>query len=394
MKILVLSYLYPSSIYPHYGLFVHNRMKAVSKYHEVRVINPVPWFPGCGYLERYKNFDKIPLKETIDGVEVYHPRFFVIPKFFKIIDAISYKIAVMPLVQEVHQSFDFDLVDLHWTYPDLPTGAAVKMKYAKKMLVTLRGKEAFHDHDAGLRKMVVKHFLKNADRVISLSLEMAAIAWEKGVARNKTSIIRNGVDTDGFFYIPKERAREKLSLPETSLIILGVGSLIHRKGFDRVLKALPEIRKVHPNAKFYIVGTQGPEGDYRKKLCQEIENLHLTDMVVFVGAVKNDNLVYWYNAADLFCLSSRGEGSPNVLTEALACGCPSITTDVGSAKEILVSDIMGKVVLNNSGGVSRGLVDMVGRDYNRNSIAELMKKYNWDWCANQVCTIYQQVCNG
>jgi len=394
VKILVLSYLYPNSIYPHYGIFVHNRLKAVSRYHEVKVINPVPWFPGCGYLERYKNYDKIPLKEAIDGVEVYHPRFFVIPRFLKIIDTITYMLAVMPLTKKVYKHFPFDLVDLHWTYPDLPTGVAIKKKYAKKMLVTLRGKEAFHLHDAGLRKMVVQRFLKYADHVISLSSEMTAIAWAKGVGRNKTTIIRNGVDTDAFFYIPKEKAREKLSLPNTSLIILGVGSLIRRKGFDRVLKALPEIMKEHPNAKFYIVGTQGPEGDYRKKLRQKITNLQLTDRVVFVGGVKNDSLVYWYNAADLFCLSSRGEGSPNVLTEALACGCPSITTDVGAAKEILVTDIMGKVVSNNSGGISRGLVDMVGMAYDRISIAALIKEYDWDWCANQVCTIYQQVCDG
>ena len=172
MKILALSYLYPNSLYPHYGIFVHNRLKAVSKYHEVKVINPIPWFPGCGRLARYKNYDKIPLEENIDGIDVYHPRFFVIPKLFKFIDAFTYKAAVMPLVEKIYKSYPFDLVDLHWTYPDLPTGTALKKKYRKKMVVTLRGKEAFHIGEGKVREILIRKNLGQADAVICLSGEL------------------------------------------------------------------------------------------------------------------------------------------------------------------------------------------------------------------------------
>ena len=93
---------------------------------------------------------------------------------------------------------------------------------------------------------------------------------------------------------------------------------------------------------FYIAGSEGPAGDFRKGLHNMIAQAGLENRVRFIGQVKNDELVYWYNAVDMFCLASRSEGSPNVLTEALACGCPSLSTDTGAVREILSKDFMGR----------------------------------------------------
>ena len=201
MKILALSYLYPNSQYPHYGIFVHNRLKAVSRYHEVKVINPIPWFPGCGRLSRYRNYNAIPAHEIIDGLEVFHPRFPIIPRFCKSLDALTYRAAVMPLAARLRQTYPFDLIDLHWTYPDLPTGTALKKKYGKKMVVTLRGKEAFHRGEGPIREALIRSHLLQADGVISLSRELQDMAVEVGVDSGRCHVIRNGVDTSKFYYI-------------------------------------------------------------------------------------------------------------------------------------------------------------------------------------------------
>ncbi len=389
MKILAISYLYPNSLYPHYGIFVHNRLKAVSKYYEVKVINPIPWFPGHGWLARYKNYDKIPLKENIDGLEVYHPRFLVIPKFFKFLDAFTYKAAVMPLIGKLYKSFPFDLVDLHWTYPDLPTGYAIKKKYNKKMLVTLRGKESFHIGEGLGRELLIKKHVLKADAVISLSQELQDMAVGFGVEEKRCHVIRNGVDTSAFYYIDKNESRRCLGLPPKETIILSVGSLNYRKGFDRIIKKLPDLLNMDTEFKLYIIGSEGPDGDYRKSIYRLIDKLNLKDKVFLKGTVGNSELVSWYNAADLFCLASRGEGSPNVLAEALACGCPAVATDVGAVNEILKEKFLGILVSNSTGGVGAGLRTAFEREWNRKKIFAYTRKFDWDWCAYQILPVYK-----
>lgn len=144
MKILVISYLFPNSLAPSLGIFVFNRLKHVNRYCKVVVINPIPWFPFSSKLERYKGFGEIPKVETIQGIKVYHPRFFIVPKYFKFIDAITFAAAVVPLALRLKKNgFAFDLIDLHWTYPDLLSGRLLSRLTRKKQLVTIRGKRHY-----------------------------------------------------------------------------------------------------------------------------------------------------------------------------------------------------------------------------------------------------------
>ena len=79
--------------------------------------------------------------------------------------------------------------------------------------------------------------------------------------------------------------------------------------------------------------------------------------------------MHWYNAADVFCLSSRSEGSPNVMMEALSCGCQVVATDVGSAAEVVCEDFLGTVVANDDTGLAAGLSLALARQYDRPRIA-------------------------
>ena len=142
-------------------------------------------------------------------------------------------------------------------------------------------------------------------------------------------IIRNSfliTCVEHFYYIPKKVARKKLGINQNERFIVSVGSLIRRKGFDLLIKSLATIVNKHTfsDIKLYIIGSEGPEGDFRDELYSLVDQLGLNEHIVFQGQVPNDELCLWYNSSDVFCLASRGEGSPNVLTEALACGCPAV----------------------------------------------------------------------
>ncbi|WP_259368045.1 glycosyltransferase [Colwellia sp. BRX8-9] len=385
-KIIAISYLFPNCNQPNHGIFVLNRLKAMSKYADITVINPIADSPLHKQISKFSHLQSIPELEIIEGIDVYHPRYFSIPGHLKSIEVLTYRRAVQRVLDEI--GYDFDLIDLHWTFPDLPCGYWLSKKINKPFHLTLRGMEAFHLQDSGLRKHIVAHYLKKTSKVISLSEEMARKADELSNTAERTVVIRNGVDTDKFYYLDQNECREKLSLKKNDKIILGVGALIHRKGFDLVIKGLEQVitTKGLENTKFYILGAQGPEGDYRKELNQFIEQHNLQDHVVFVGAVANSELITWYNAADVFCLSSRGEGSPNVLTEALACGTPAVATNVGSVPEIMASEAnLGFCVANeNKGEITDKLVKLLQTNHNRKQQAINFHKYTWDWCANEV----------
>ena len=390
IRILAISYLFPNSLYPNYGIFVLNRLKAVQKYCEVKVINPIPWFPFNGRLKRYRNYDQIPAKEVIAGVEVFHPRFFTIPRYLKILDAATFFLAVFPLALKISKIFPFDLIDVHWPYPDLPTGNLLARVFRRKQLITLRGREALFSHGRWLYKKIIVPLISRSDVAISLSQEMVDICVTDRVLPEKFRVIRNGVDTITFRYLEKTACREKLGLPQGERIVLSVGSLIHGKGFDRIIKAFPEVLREHPDASLYIAGSEGPAGADNRALTELVLRYSLEGKINFVGELKNHDLVLWYNAADVFCLASRGEGSPNVLSEALTCGCPSIATDVGSVSEILNNDSLGTVVSNDDESILPGLMSVLSGKYDRKWISSLMKQYDWDWCARQVIQVYQE----
>jgi teichuronic acid biosynthesis glycosyltransferase TuaC len=390
LKIIAISYLFPNCNQPNHGIFVLNRLRAMNKYADITVINPISDSPLHKKISKFSHLQSIPELEAIEGIDVYHPRYFSIPGHLKSIEVLTYRRAVQKVLDEI--GYDFDLIDLHWTFPDLPCGNWLSKKINKPFHVTLRGMEAFHLQDSGLRKHIVAHYLKKASKVISLSEEMARKGDELSNIAERTVVIRNGVDTDKFYYLDQNECREKLSLSQNEKIILGVGALIHRKGFDLVIKGLEKVIATQglESTKFYILGAQGPEGDYRKELNQFIEQHSLQENVVFVGAVDNSQLITWYNAADVFCLASRGEGSPNVLTEALACGTPAVATNVGSVPEIMASeDDLGYCVPNEGmKDISNKIIELLKLKHDRQKQAVAFSKYTWDWCAKKVMGIY------
>ena len=393
IKVLALSYLFPNRERPNHGIFVLNRLKALSQYVDIKVINPIPWFPLQSMVGRYSHLQNIPEQDKIGGLGVYHPRFLSIPKYCKASEGDRYLKAISPVVQKIHEEFEFDLIDMHWTFPDLPAGITLGKEYGKKTIVTLRGMEAFHKQDKDQRKAIVAKSLKEVDAIIVLSQELKNHGDLHSGNPSKSTVIMNGVDTDQFFYIPKDEARQHISIDATEINILSVGSLIYRKGFDLLIKCIAKLKQDdrYKHIHLYIIGSEGAEGDYRSELNHLMDELDVSGNVTFVGQVSNDELKFWYNACDLFCLASRGEGSPNVLSEALACGCPAVTSEVGCAREIInVESNLGVCVKpDNFDELFNGIVNTINTRFNRVRNAKKYSAYDWNWCAENVLVGYE-----
>jgi glycosyltransferase involved in cell wall biosynthesis len=121
-------------------------------------------------------------------------------------------------------------------------------------------------------------------------------------------------------------------LPPQQPFILGAGRLVHQKGFDILIRAFSLIAADMPKLRLVIAG----EGSDAQQLRQLALTLGLECRVLFLGNV--GNLSVLMRNAEVFVLSSRYEGFPNVLLEALASGLPVVSTDCPSGPREILGD--------------------------------------------------------
>ncbi|CAB4338505.1 unannotated protein [freshwater metagenome] len=163
--------------------------------------------------------------------------------------------------------------------------------------------------------------------------------------------IAPGIDVEHFNPdVDSSKLRNYLGLTNKSVIV-SVGRLVHRKGQDRLIGALPAIRKAVPNVHLLIVG----EGPYKEKLISLAKNCGVMDCITFVGRIQYSQLPEYVSAGDLFAMPSRSrfnglevEGLGIVYLEASACGLPVIAGNSGGAPDAVLEGTTGVVVDGNS----------------------------------------------
>jgi teichuronic acid biosynthesis glycosyltransferase TuaC len=377
MRILVITSVFPNSKQPNLGVFVRERMFRVAKHCELKVIAPVPWFPFINRIKKdYR--PKVPYIEVQDGVEVYHPRFFNIPRFFKFMDGFFFFLTSIFTVWEVRRSFNFDIIDSHFAYPDGFGSVLFGRVFRRPITLTIRG-TIRKLTEYSLIRAQIKYALKSAAKVFTVSNDLKKAVAEFGIPEEKVVVIPNGVDIEKFRPMEKIKARKELGLPIDKKIIISVGGLVERKGFHRVISVIPEIKKRLPDVIYMVVGGPSVEGNYEPVLRQMVKELGLEKDVLFAGPQPHEKLHRWLSASDIFCLATSNEGWANVFLEAMACGLPVVTTRVGGNEEVVVSEDYG--LLFNIGD-KQAMIDTIlkalRKNWNREIIVRYAKSNSWE----------------
>ena len=178
------------------------------------------------------------------------------------------------------------------------------------------------------------------DRLIAVSEEIRkGLTGRLWIPDERITVIRNGIDTKRAEVLAKEPLSHEWFADGGPPILLGVGRVVPQKGFDVLLKAFAIARKKTP-LRLVVLGT-GP-AEHLASLEALAENLGVTEDVDFHGAVSNP--FPYYKAASLFVLSSRWEGMSNALLEAMACGCPVVSTVTPGSSELLEYGRFGALV--------------------------------------------------
>lgn len=384
MKVLVFTSLYPNNIWPNHGVFIKERITHVAKSGgcEIKVVAPVPYFPPFKINWRW-SFSRVLPVEIRDGIEVYHPRYYMIPKVGMSLYGFMLFLSVLHCVRQIRKTFDFDLIDAHFIYPDGFAAVMLSWFFQTPLVVSARGSDInLYSHFPVIRK-ILQYTLRKANRVIAVCQALKDAMVLLGVAEEKIAVVPNGVDHNKFFPIPKQEARKKLGLPCDKKIILSVGGLVPRKGFDILVKALKRLTS-EANGKndlFLVIVGEGPSRSDLEKL---IHSMGLDGNVHLAGNIPHHALNEWYSAADIFCLASDREGWPNVIMESLACGTPVVATNIWGIPEIVRSSDIGLLTPRHENNIAKTLQTALTKQWDANVIMGFAKNATWQRVALSV----------
>jgi phosphatidylinositol alpha-1,6-mannosyltransferase len=197
--------------------------------------------------------------------------------------------------------------------------------------------------------------------------------------------IAPGIDTQHFRPRNSEDLRKSLNLAEKKVIVC-VARLVHRKGQDRLIEAMPQILRSIPNAHLLIVG----EGPYRQHLVKRVDQLEIKEDVTFVGRIGYEQLPEYICVGDLFAMPSRSrfwglevEGLGISYLEASACGLPVIAGASGGAPDAVDEGKSGVVVSGvDNDAIAKAVIQFLNDPETSKTMGQYGRKWvieKWRW---------------
>ncbi len=208
---------------------------------------------------------------------------------------------------------------------------------------------------ARYRRMAYRWTAGNAAAFVAVSRDLGGfISQTLGISGERVTVIRNGIDTDGFPRDPVARARVRadLGVQDQQVLVLACGELAEVKGHEVLLRALPGIIAAHPGVLVAIAG----DGPLRSRLEAVARETGIAANVRFLGFRRDVPALL--NAADLFVMPSLSEGLPLAILEAMAAKVPIVATAVGGVPELIQPGRTGWLVPAGDGAaLAAGLSD-------------------------------------
>jgi teichuronic acid biosynthesis glycosyltransferase TuaC len=382
MRILTFTSLFPNRERPDFGVFICQRVSHVAGRagNLVRVIAPVPYFPSWIASKRWSVHAGIPREEAIGGLPVYHPRYSLLPGVLMPLHGLLMFLGSVKLAERLHRRLHFDCIDAHYVYPDGFAAVLLGKTLKLPVMVSARGTDINVFPSFPTIRPMIRWTLRHAAGIVAVSGALKAAMADLGAPAEKIAVIANGVDRERFHPMPRADARSKLGLLQEAKMVLSVGSLTPGKNHALLISAFAKISGGHPNYRLSIVG----EGPMRSELEAGIRDAGLQEKVLFAGTRPNEELLWWYNAADVSCLASAREGWPNVVMESLACGTPLVATRAGGIPEIITTPELGVLVEPKEDEIADGLRLALAKQWDREALAGRARSRGWDQVAAEV----------
>lgn len=285
----------------------------------------------------------------------------------------------------VYLRYGFDVLHCHAAYPQAYVGVAFKKWFNTPVVVRPHGSDIIPGGRMRKSKRIEKRLINallRSDALIAQGEYLKNILLDIGIDNEKIHIIHNGTDLGRFtkgstFYHPQP-------------YILAVGSLIHRKGFDILIRAFKDIKNQEIDL---LIAGQGREEFSLRDFCKtyKIEN-----RVHFLGLVRGQDKVNLYRTAKFLVCPSRKEPFSNVIIEAMASGIPVLASDVDGNRELVKHGINGLLFSpENIGELSKQLQQMIENPHMLTKLGVEARKsvagFDWSDVVPKYLSLYEKV---
>lgn len=315
-NVVTLSRLYPSTAYPGWGPFVRDEVVELAKRNNMAVVSPLLWHPRR-FSEEGRRVAAVPRVTIEDGIPVVRPRLPGIPVGGRIIEPWLWALHLRPLVKRVYDEIGGDLVHAHFALPDGFAAAYYASREGVPVVLTIWGSDVLVLGRQHVSRGLLKRTFDRTEAIIAVSEELAERAQQLGAAADRIRVIPGGVP-----YLPREprdSIRTKLGIPSGSICVLWVGGLVPVKQPLDLLQAFAHFAASgHVDASLVMIG----DGPLREKVSEFVRRSDLQRAVRLLGRRQRDEVWRWQCAADVLVNSSRSEGTPLSVLEALGAGTP------------------------------------------------------------------------
>lgn len=374
MNVLLYTSLYPTVSNPVHGIFVGELASALAGLSQVLVLAAQNGF-GAGPVWSEE--------AGPPGPRVFRCRFWTLPKIFKSLDC-------RLMARFSRAAFDRalrhgpSLVHAHYAYPDGAAAAILAERAGLPLVVTCHGSDIHILARQRVQGRLIAMTLRRAAAVVAVSRDLASKIERLGVDPRRIRHIPNGVDISRFSLADRVQARLALGLEPRGPLLLGAGRLEPVKDFGRLLHALALLEGV----RLVLAG----DGSQRSALERLAGRLGLGERVLFAGSVPHERLAAYYQAADALVISSRSEGWPTVIHEALACGTPVVAPALGGIPEALASPGVGLLVDSTEPAcLARGIRQALATSWEPERLRQTAAAHDWKSLARRHLDLYEHV---
>lgn len=271
-------------------------------------------------------------EDVIDGIKVYR-----YPRHLKMISRPWYITPGMIRAIRCRELFESDLVH---GYNSISFAALFSLFAGKLMRKAVALTPTLHERALSYRELAAHQTLRHCDLLFALSQQEKKLL-SRYVDEGKITMIPPGISS-GLFKAWTDRSvfREEHGLKGDHKLVLYVGAFSGHKRVADVVRNFPHVLRSLPDARLLLVGGGFKEAELRRM----VRSMSLDEQVLFLGRMREEQLVKAYMSVDAFILPSAHESFGIVLLEAAAAGLPIVTTRVGVAEEVVADRANGRIV--------------------------------------------------
>ncbi len=277
--------------------------------------------------------------------------------------------------------------------PYSPMIALANRNLERPFIISGVGTYAVAPLDSLVQGIALRYAYRKADKILCISRFTEQEILKRVPLRN-TCVVNLGVDYSRF-----QNAAVKQQETASKEMILSVGAIKPRKGFDVSIKAFAQIKKDFPNAEYCIVGEVQSQQYYRS-LLELVSSLNLSNDVHFRGSVPEEELIGLYGMAHVFILTPKNidkhfEGFGLVYLEANAAGIPVIGTLGCGAEDAIISGYNGLLVpQDDPDATAEAIKHLLNNPHILKQMGEnakqRAKEASWDNVVKQLLKIYEE----